>query len=242
MAIEPETATEHGLFAGGSNALRRSLYMASLTGAGDDANETPRASGKATFGADRLLQMSRLEQLPRPAGPVQSPVWAVSSSVGSGRSYSITQTLTTSGAPAKTVSDRIESPVVRRAPKRREHVVLHQQWEGYVEHLTPTGFRALLVDITGGVDDEERTEIDLDEVSEFDRPLIEPGAVFYWSLGYRVRTSGQREGMSVIRFRRLPTWTPEELDEAERAADASMALFGWEVEPNRTKGDEARTG
>jgi hypothetical protein len=120
--------------------------------------------------------------------------------------------------------------------------VLHQKWEGYVERLTSTGFHALLVDITRGDDEEERTEFDFDEVSDFDRPLIQAGAVFYWSLGYRVRASGQREGLSVIRFRRMPMWTPEELDEADRAAEATRAVFGWDREPHLANGDEARTG
>jgi hypothetical protein len=109
--------------------------------------------------------------------------------------------------------------------------VLHQQWEGYVESLTANGFHALLVDMSSSSNEEERTEVAFGEVSDFDRQLVQPGAVFYWSLGYRVRPSGQREGMSVIRFRRLPVWTAEELESAHRAAKAAADLFGWESGP-----------
>lgn len=235
MATEPETQAgpnDH------SDAWVPSRRRTFATWTGSDANEL----GSATFELDWILGMSGLEPSPRPADFVQWPSSVVSSAMGSGKSYSFLRTLLTSGAPVKTVADRIEAPVVRRAPKRREHVVVHQQWEGYVESVSTSGFRALLVDTSGGEDSEERTEIDLDEVSDFDRPLIEPGAVFYWSVGYRVRTSGQREGMSVIRFRRLPTWTEEELDDARAAANEAMALFGWDGETPDTRGDEARTG
>jgi hypothetical protein len=243
MTSESEIGTDQGHYAGAGNAWRRSSHEGNVKGVGgDDTNEVPQASSGATSGADRLLSMSRLEQAPRPLEPVQWPEWVVSSSVGSGKSDTLLRSLTTSGVIAKTVSDRIESAVVQPAPKRREHVVLHQKWEGYVERLTSTGFHALLVDITRGDDEEERTEFDFGEVSDFDRPLIEPGAVFYWSLGYRVRTSGQREGLSVIRFRRMPMWTPQELDEADRAAEATRAVFGWEHEPHLPAGDEARIG
>lgn len=233
MAIESLQADPSDKTGERPGARRRT----SVTWTGSDANEL----GSATFEPDRILRKSGLEPSPRPADAVQWPSSVVYSAMGSGKSSSFLRTLLTSGVPVKTVADRIEAPVVRRTPKRREHVVVHQQWEGYVESVADSGFQALLVDITGGADTEERTEIDFDEVSEFDRPLIEPGAVFYWSLGYRVRTSGQREGMSVIRFRRLPTWTDEELCEARAAAEETMAVFGWEREPD-ARGNEARTG
>ncbi|MCA1704070.1 MAG: hypothetical protein LC808_12725, partial [Actinobacteria bacterium] len=137
------------------------------------------------------------------------------------------------------VADRVAPPVIRRRTQPRDHVVIHQRWEGYVEAVSKAGFEALLIHLAEGSRDEERTEIDFDEVSAFDRPLIEPGAVFYWSVGYRVRASGQREGLSVIRFRRLPTWTPDELRVAERAARETMELFGWSSAESK-QGDEDR--
>ena len=53
------------------------------------------------------------------------------------------------------------------------------------------------------------------EIYDEDLSLIQDGSVFYWSTGYHVNFSGQRKRASIIRFRRLPVWTPMELKEAE---------------------------
>ncbi len=227
MAIEVEGLAESGRYSGAGNDWQQLVGGVSRSWTGAEDNEPSHKRPDVTFGANQLLRLSHLEELPRAVESAQWPDSTLYSSLGSGKSSAFLRTLVTSGAPAKTVTDRIESPVVRTPPRPREHVVLHQQWEGYVERRTSSGFQALLVDMTTGTDDEERTEIDVNEVSEFDRPLIEPGAVFYWSLGYRVRTSGQREGVSMIRFRRLPIWTPEELREAAEAAASTSEVFGW---------------
>lgn len=206
---------------------------------GEETNEAPDKPGDPTYGRTRVLQLARLEAVPRPPSSVQTPARVLYAPAGSGKSSALLETLKTSGAPSKTVADRVAPPVIRKRAKPREHVVIHQRWEGYVEAVTGSGFGALLISLAEGSRDDERTEIDFDEVSAFDRPLIVPGAVFYWSLGYRVRPSGQREGLSVIRFRRLPTWTADELRVAARAAGEAMDLFGWSS-VQRQQGDEDR--
>lgn len=73
----------------------------------------------------------------------------------------------------------------------------------------------------------EEAEILLDEVSEDDLPLVTPGAVFYWSIGYYVGTNRQKRRISVIRFRRLPAWTEEELQQANQQAEHLRDLLIW---------------
>ena len=59
-----------------------------------------------------------------------------------------------------------------------------------------------------------------------DLDLLEPGAVFYWNIGYRDRPSG-RERISTIRFRRLPVWTADELKVADQEAARVREKIGW---------------
>jgi hypothetical protein len=106
----------------------------------------------------------------------------------------------------------------------QESFTLFQKWEGYVIEIGRETFSARLTPLEGQGSD-QIAEIYLDEVGEIDQDLLEPGAVFYWSIGYRRRPSGTKERSSIIRFRRLPNWTRYELKRAERRAQEIDELF-----------------
>ena len=97
-------------------------------------------------------------------------------------------------------------------------------------------FRARLIDLDRRTPDEE-AEIYLSEVSDEDRALVEPGAIFYWSIGGYTDKTGNRMQRSLVRFRRLPTWTRRELDDARREAEKTGRILGWGSE----SADAART-
>lgn len=99
-----------------------------------------------------------------------------------------------------------------------------QKWEGHVVSVGEAEFTASLVDLTQpGI--EEEAVLDLSEVTEDDLPLVQPGAVFYWTVGYRVEQSGERSRSSVIWFRRLPAWTEKDIERAHaRAEDLKAKL------------------
>lgn len=120
------------------------------------------------------------------------------------------------------------APVVflRREPIVQNRFVPLQKWEGTVLQILEDSFFARLVDLTSGGVDEE-AEFPVEEVSDADRSLIRPGAVFYWNIGYIDNISGQRTRASVIRFRRLPVWRPEELERARRKAQHISDLLDW---------------
>jgi len=120
------------------------------------------------------------------------------------------------------------TPVVflRREPIVQNRFVPLQKWEGTVLQVLEDSFFARLVDLTSGGVDEE-AEFPVEEISDADRSLITPGAVFYWNIGYIDNISGQRTRASVIRFRRLPVWRPEELERAERKARRISDLLDW---------------
>jgi hypothetical protein len=120
------------------------------------------------------------------------------------------------------------SPVVflRRAPLVQNRFIPLQKWEGTVLQVLKESFFARLVDLTSGGMDEE-AEFPLEEVSDADRSLVEPGAVFYWNIGYVDSLSGQRTRASVIRLRRLPVWGAEELERAKQKAQYMSDELDW---------------
>jgi hypothetical protein len=74
---------------------------------------------------------------------------------------------------------------------------------------------------------EEIVEFDIEEVSPGDHCLVEPGSVFYWSIGYRTDPSGERSRSSVLVFRRLPAWSAQELKRAKEDAADLRKRLGW---------------
>lgn len=96
----------------------------------------------------------------------------------------------------------IRQPIVLPAPREinRRFKPL-ARWEGAVTEVFGTYFLAEVVDLDN--DERAMVEFDLDEISESDKPLCQPGRLFYWSVGYDIKESGQLSRASVVRFRRL---------------------------------------
>lgn len=97
------------------------------------------------------------------------------------------------------VSPIIWMPVRRTA---RDYFISLQKWRGMVIENNGDTFLAKLTDLNGKAPDEE-AEILISEVSEDDKKLLQPGAVFYWNIGYHTTSYGQRKRESMISF----TWS-----------------------------------
>lgn len=112
------------------------------------------------------------------------------------------------------------------APQAHRFRVL-KAWEGTVLDARngDETFVARLFDRACGEADE--AEIYRAEVSDEDLQLLDDGAIFYWTIGYRVGPDG-RERVSRIKFRRLPAWSQDALQVAERAASVLAAELGWD--------------
>jgi hypothetical protein len=106
-----------------------------------------------------------------------------------------------------------------------ERFDLRQQFEGTVLTAGPEEFTARLHDRTTPGNPDEIATFLVAEVSDSDRSLLVPGAVFYWSMGYRIWSHGQRERASRLQFRRMPAWSRGELAAASAEADHWLALF-----------------
>ncbi|MAE69669.1 MAG: hypothetical protein CME06_04270 [Gemmatimonadetes bacterium] len=101
-----------------------------------------------------------------------------------------------------------------------------QKWEGRVLEVGDSTFSAVVEDsVRRGV--EEEVEFDLEEIGPDDRNLLKPGAIFYWTIGYRTEPSGERSRSSVLVLRRLPAWNEEGLQRARRLAEELRKRFDW---------------
>jgi len=86
-----------------------------------------------------------------------------------------------------------------------EMSIILQKWDGVVLERDETKFSCHLYE---GDDDwpVKQAEVDLEELSAEERESVEPGAMFSWMIGYRVRDN-TRSRFSQFYFRRLPRWT-----------------------------------
>ena len=102
-------------------------------------------------------------------------------------------------------------------------------WEGVVTQISygEGYFTARLYDLTNSQNGVSEADFEIEDVSSNDRDLLRSGGIFRWMVGYRRHSFGQRERVSAIVFRRLPSWTAEDLkraqDEGERLA-ASLVI------------------
>ena len=104
---------------------------------------------------------------------------------------------------------------------------LLNQWECEVTAVDSDGdsFDAVMTDLTNQKRAEETATFYLSDVSESDKRFVEPGYIFYLSVGYDISMSGQKRRASDIRFRRLPAWTRSEIQKNNQRAESVRALF-----------------
>ena len=84
-----------------------------------------------------------------------------------------------------------------------EGEVITVDWESGVMHVK-------LHAKIGNVSDHS-ADIDLQWVPEQDIDLVQPGAIFYWTL-YKETTRGSVKNSEELRFRRLPNWSKTQID------------------------------
>jgi hypothetical protein len=112
---------------------------------------------------------------------------------------------------------------VHAAPKQK-FIPLSRR-EGVVLEVRQDEFDARLVDLDGDEGDLDAT-FAIEELSPDDVPLLRPGAVFYWTIGYLDDQVRRRTRVSDLRFRRLPHEDVKGLAEAEAEADQIRRELG----------------
>lgn len=109
-------------------------------------------------------------------------------------------------------------------PPKGQRFNVRQKWEGFVIEKNDETFLAWLTPIMGEGPD-QIAEIYISKVETEDRALVKPGAVFYWTIGYARDESPTLRRDQILRFRRLPGWTDQELEKARARAERLESLF-----------------
>ncbi len=124
----------------------------------------------------------------------------------------------------------IRDPIVRVPALQQQQwkVRVLQRWTGRVQRIENGMFVAELTDTMNPGNPIEEVELDTSEVSAGDLPLLEEGAIFYWTIGYRDSAGGQRSRVSTLRFARLPVLTKSAVARAFAEADLVAASLECE--------------
>ena len=112
----------------------------------------------------------------------------------------------------------------RQKMKHRRFKVL-QQWEGVVSEIGDEFLKAELLDLTDSSKPREIVELPVDDFPDADRPLLEPGCVFYWTMGYLTTDGGQKSRTSDIRVRRNPRWSQHEIESIKKRGEELFQRF-----------------
>ena len=102
---------------------------------------------------------------------------------------------------------------------------IKQQWSGVVTSIDINNLTVQLQDLTNPQNPNEIIVLSRDEIDNKDQPLIQVGAQFYWSIGYRQGIKYSKQRFSNIRFRRLPKWSAGEIKAAEILTEEYADFF-----------------
>lgn len=130
---------------------------------------------------------------------------------------------------SREISERIIAPVIEwQAADVNTSFIPLNRWEGSVIelHEDEGTFLARIEDRTAD-SPPEIAELPLDDVDESDRKLLGEGAVFYWTVGYRIDEHGGRARTSTLRFQRLPGWSAEEIEASRERAKGLSKFIEW---------------
>ena len=134
-----------------------------------------------------------------------------------------TQAISTDLSAQALASVPIPVEPIRHRPVANQ---LLQLWEGRVLLRGKDEFTAVVQDKTVSTNPDEEVVIPLSELGEEDISLALPGAVFYWSIRYEQEVGMPRQRVTRIRFRRLPSWSDAERQQARHKAERSRAAWG----------------
>jgi len=100
-----------------------------------------------------------------------------------------------------------------------------QQWEGRVVGIGGSEFTAIITDKTNPDVEGQLVTVDTEDITPNEVSLIEPGAVFYWSIGFFDYPGRGRSRESRIRFRRLMGPSKAEIARSEKIGKKFAKFF-----------------
>lgn len=133
-----------------------------------------------------------------------------------------TDILSTKEPEIRPRSAKFIAPVIDLNRPRED---IKQCWSGKVISATDQELTVRLEDLTNRDNPDELIVLSRDEIDDREQSLVKPGALFYWYIGYRQGYKYSKERISIIRFRRLPSWTAREIQESEKLAKEYADFF-----------------
>jgi hypothetical protein len=132
--------------------------------------------------------------------------------------------------PQKITPPKPSSAVIRPRDFGKRSLQPLSHWEGVVEQVWHDRFRGRLVPLTTGHRDRGRvefTEFSLDDLAnESDRDLVQPGAIFYWTIAKGKNVAGTLTNISLVRFRRVPPLSRQKQERARIEAEELLLSLG----------------
>lgn len=126
-------------------------------------------------------------------------------------------------AKAQTQEKKFVAPLVTYPQFEAIDASPIQIWEGKVLEVDHhNGVMQVLLNATMNQVLAHTGQIELQWVSEQDMDLVCPGAIFYLTLFKRIKRGGI-ENTQELRFRRLPSWTKQQLAQVEREANVLLS-------------------
>lgn len=140
----------------------------------------------------------------------------------------------TSERPSVYPTSAVDSDTLEERNRAELHpssaFVALQEWEGHVVEVDKDNavFTAQITDMTNRKTSEtEEAEFPISDLTDSDLELLQPGAIFRWSIGYQ-RDHGTKRRISQIVFRRLPQWRASDLAAAALQAETLAGKIDWE--------------
>jgi hypothetical protein len=138
-----------------------------------------------------------------------------------------------STAPVESVAPEVsELKRIKHTTMIPRRFTVLQHWEGVVTEVCSDSFWAELRDLTEFGNPSDLVEIPLSDISDNDKPLVEPGSMFYWNIGYEKSNYGQISRVSEIRLRRTPVWTKSMLKRVDQGAENLLRRLADAAEDN----------
>ncbi|MBW1789043.1 MAG: hypothetical protein JRK53_20915 [Deltaproteobacteria bacterium] len=100
-----------------------------------------------------------------------------------------------------------------------------QQWEGRVVETGGSEFTAIIADKTNPDVENQFVTVNTEDITPNEVSLMEPGAVFYWSIGFFDYPGRGRSRESRIRFRRLMGPSKADIARAEKIGKKFAEFF-----------------
>lgn len=101
-------------------------------------------------------------------------------------------------------------------------------WKGVITKLNKSSFSCRLYDLDDKSEVYETADFIIDSIiSDEDKPLLELGAVFYWSVGSVIR-NGTKKNQSEIRMRRVAAMNEDEFNEFYDKSKLNYLDLKWD--------------